>query len=112
MRNAGGVADEVTKAYAEPALVPETPWLASGKPPAPPGVKREVSNGRDVLRIKVEEGTRFVVVRGLSADARTAVVRGNPVDGVVSVPLPKAERVIVSALDRVAGRAKPVAIPR
>ena len=36
MQNAGGVADELKKVYAEPALVPETPWLAVGKPPAAP----------------------------------------------------------------------------
>jgi hypothetical protein len=111
MRNAAGVSDEVAKAYAEPALVPETPWLATGNPPAAPGVTREDLDGRAVLRIRAEEGTRFVVVRGLSADARTAAVRGVAADGTVSVPLPKADRVLVTALDRVGRESEPAETP-
>ena len=62
MRNTGGIADEVKKVYAEPALVPETPWLASGKLPAKPEVKRETVNGRDILRIQARH--RHAVRRG------------------------------------------------
>ena len=112
MRNAGGVADEVKKVYAEPALVPETPWLASGTAPAAPVVTRESLDGRDVLRIKAEEGTRFVVVRGLSTDARSAVVRGVPADGMVTVPLPLADKVVITALDRVSRESEPAEVPR
>ena len=112
MRNAAGVSDEVRKAYAEPALVPETPWLASGKTPAAPGVTRESINGSDGLRIKAEDGIRFVVVRGVSPDAQTAVVRGVAADGTASVPLPKADRVLVSAVDRTGRESDPVEVPR
>jgi uncharacterized lipoprotein YddW (UPF0748 family) len=104
MRNPEGLADEVRKVYSEPALVPEMPWLASGKLPAKPEVKRETANGRDILRIQAETGTRFIVVRGLSADQQTAAVRGPSENGVFSIPLPKAERVLVSTIDRT-GRA-------
>jgi uncharacterized lipoprotein YddW (UPF0748 family) len=107
MRNAGGVADEVAKAYAEPALVPETPWLASGDAPAPPTVTREVQGGRDVLRLTVPKGTRFVVVRGISSDMQSTVVRGVLEDGTIAVNLPKAERVVVSVVDRTGRESQP-----
>ena len=100
MRNPEGLADEVRKVYTEPALVPEMPWLASGKLPAKPEVKRETVNGRDILRIQADTGTRFVVARGLSADQETVAVRGPAEEGIVSIPLPKAERVFVSTIDR------------
>lgn len=35
MHNAGGIADALRKEYAEPALVPASPWLADGKPTKP-----------------------------------------------------------------------------
>ena len=35
LKNSGGVADEVKKMYAEPALVPATPWLGDKKPGKP-----------------------------------------------------------------------------
>jgi hypothetical protein len=53
-----------------------------------------------------------VVVRGVSPDAQLTVVRGVSADGTVSVPLPKAERVLVSALDRIGRESDPVAAPR
>ena len=36
MNNTGGVADAVKAAYAEPALVPASPWLPKREPPAAP----------------------------------------------------------------------------
>ena len=56
-------------------------------------------------------GNAFVVIRGISADARTAVVRGVQPDGTAVVPLPKAERVIVTALDRAGRESDPVDAP-
>jgi uncharacterized lipoprotein YddW (UPF0748 family) len=112
LRNPEGLADEVRKVYAEPALVPETPWLANGKPPAKPEVIHEVVNGRDMLRIKAGPGTRFVVVRSLSEDEQKAVVRGPAAEGMVSLPLPKAERVVVSVVDRVGRESEAVGVPQ
>jgi uncharacterized lipoprotein YddW (UPF0748 family) len=94
------LAGEVRKAYAEPALVPDTTWLAEGKAPARPEVAREAIDGKDVLRINANEGMRFVVVRGLSEDIRTAIIRGIGADGQLTIPLPKADRIVVSVLDR------------
>jgi len=107
MRNAAGISDEVAKAYAEPALVPETPWLASGDAPAPPTVTRAVANGRDVLRIASQKGAQFVVVRGISTDLQSVQVRGIPADGAVAVNLPKADRVIVTVVDRTGRESQP-----
>ena len=101
-----GLAGTVRKAYTDPALVPDTPWLAQGKGPAKPEVARESADGEDVLRVKAEAGTRFVVVRGLSEDFSSTVVRGLTADGQLIVPLPKADRVVVSVLDRTGREAK------
>jgi len=100
LRNPMGVADDVRKTYSEPALVPESPWLGSDNPPEKPTVTPMTVDGRDMLQIRAGADIRFVVVRGLSADEQTAVVRGLGEDGLVTIPLPKAQRVSVSVLDR------------
>jgi uncharacterized lipoprotein YddW (UPF0748 family) len=112
LRNTDGVSDAVKKAHAGPALVPESPWLAKEKSPGKPEVSRATADGRDVLRVKAAPGTRFVVVRALSADAKTAVVRGVDAGGRLTLPLPKAERVVVSAVDRVGRESEPATIEK
>ena len=100
MQNTGGVADEVRKVYAEPALVPEMPWLASGKLPAKPEVdaKQSMAATSSASRRTPARGSSWC--GGLSADQETVAVRGPAEDGVLSIPLPKAERVLVSTIDR------------
>jgi uncharacterized lipoprotein YddW (UPF0748 family) len=107
LRNPGGVADEIKKTYAEPALVPETPWLAQGKPPAKPAVTREKAEGKDVLRVKAAEGARFVVIRNLAGDAWETTVRGVAADGTATLPAP-AGKTVVSVLDRTGRKSEPV----
>src|SRR4029450_1734411 len=92
MRNAAGISDEVAKAYAEPAIVPETPWLSGDVRPAKPDVTRETIKGRDLVRIHTGASNRFVVVRGMSADGQSVIVRGFDAEGRVTLPLPKAAR--------------------
>lgn len=99
LKNPGGVADELAKVYAEPALVPESPWLTDAKPPAQP--QAALANG--TLTVKAAADTRFVVVQALVGDAWQARVHGLG-DGTVAVPLAGAKRVVVTSLDRV-GRA-------
>lgn len=99
LNNAGGVADEVAKVYAEPALVPETPWLALGKPPAKPACG--VADG--ILTVKAAIDVRFVVVQLQVGETWQTSVYG-PKDGTVTIPLGAAKRAVVTALDRV-GRA-------
>jgi len=99
MRNPGSIADELAKTYAEPALVPESPWLAEGKPPLPPEVTRVTTDGKPLLRVKTATNTRFVVVRALAGDAWTTTVRGAG-GGTVTVPVPASKRIVIVALDR------------
>src|SRR5262249_24598703 len=100
MRNPGGVADALKKTYAEPALGPESPWLASRKPRAKPEVTRETADGKPVLRIKAPAGTRFVVVRTEAAGGWATRVIGGADEGPTTVPLAGSGRVVVSVLDR------------
>ena len=77
MRNSGGVADELRKVYAEPALVPASGWLPAD------GV------------------TRFVVTREYKDGKWTATIRGPAGE------LPKADRVVVTHLDRTGREIEP-----
>ncbi len=112
MRNPAGLADDVKKTYAEPALVPETPWLADGKPPTKPEVTRELDAGRDVLRVGGQGGVRFILVRSLNDGVWTTRVRGMAQDGRTTMPLPLAERVVVSVLDRTGRESEPAEVRR
>jgi uncharacterized lipoprotein YddW (UPF0748 family) len=107
LRNPGGIADELQKTYAEPALVPETPWLAEGKAPAKPEITREKLDGKNVFRIKTGPGTRFVVVRAETGDTWKTTVTGAYAEGVT---FPATGRVVVSALDRTGRASEPVEV--
>ena len=65
-----------------------------------------------VLRVQAGDDARFVVVRSLSDDRQTVVVRGVDSKGTLTIPLPKAERVIVCVLDRVGRESEAVEAPR
>jgi uncharacterized lipoprotein YddW (UPF0748 family) len=106
LRNPGGIADELKKTYAEPALVPETPWLTDGKPPAKPGVTRETVDGTDTLRVNAGEGVRFVVVRSWKDDKWTTTVHGVAANGRATIPA-AGDRVVVSVLDRTGRESEP-----
>jgi uncharacterized lipoprotein YddW (UPF0748 family) len=62
LRNSGGVADALARVYAEPALVPASPWLGKDRPARP-----ELSwsaDARGALRIRAAgAGVRLYVVR-------------------------------------------------
>jgi hypothetical protein len=94
MRNTGGVADELRRVYAEPALVPETPWAAPKGPLAPPRVS--AAGGKLVVAAGPE--ARFVVVRSEAGGRWTTTVAAAGAD----LPRPPG-RVLVSVQDR-AGR--------
>ncbi|MBN9122581.1 MAG: family 10 glycosylhydrolase [Planctomycetes bacterium] len=96
MNNSGGIADELAKVYAEPALVPETPWLAQGAAPAKPEATREVIDGKAVLRVKTAPGTRFVVARVQKGDEWQISVS----NASGAIPAAGKGRVVVTALDR------------
>jgi uncharacterized lipoprotein YddW (UPF0748 family) len=101
MRNSGGVADAVKLAYAEPALVPGTPWLAGKEPVAKPVVERIEAKGKPALRVAAADGVRFIVTRSLVGESWTTDIRGTAAKGATTVPLPAgAARVLVQVVDR------------
>jgi uncharacterized lipoprotein YddW (UPF0748 family) len=104
MKNPGGVADEVAKAYAEPAVVPESPWLAEGKPPAKPEYTLVRRGNEQTLKLTAAPGTHFVAVQALSGDVWKTTVCGVGRNREAAIELKAARRVVVIAFDRV-GRA-------
>jgi uncharacterized lipoprotein YddW (UPF0748 family) len=110
LKNAGGVTDAVKDAYAEPALVPETPWLAKGKAPVPPTVTRDTQDGKPVFKVKVPEGVRFIVMRTLADGTWTTTVRGIG-DGSAVVPAASG-RTVFSSLDRIGRLSEAVEAPK
>jgi uncharacterized lipoprotein YddW (UPF0748 family) len=95
MRNKDGVADALKQLYAEPALVPASPWLEK---PAPPQVER----AEKMLTIKVDERVRQVVVRSRTGGKwATKVVA--PTSGAKEVSMTlegEPDLVLVSVVDR------------
>jgi uncharacterized lipoprotein YddW (UPF0748 family) len=105
MPNPGGIADELVKAYAERALVPESPWLAEGKPPAKPEARLIKEKGLSRVSVSAGPGARFVVVRTQTGDkwetdVRTARDKGETL--VPVGPVERVKRVVVSVVDRTA----------
>ncbi|MCI0701645.1 MAG: family 10 glycosylhydrolase, partial [Planctomycetia bacterium] len=98
MRNPGKIAEELKKTYAEPALVPESPWLAEGKPPAKPDAILATVEEKRLLRIKAESGIRFVVIRTQSGDTWATHVRD--LNGTLAILVAKKGRIVISVLDR------------
>ncbi|MFM8271045.1 MAG: hypothetical protein ACKODX_01805 [Gemmata sp.] len=101
IKNAGGIAEQLKRVYAEPALVPETRWLAQGEPLPKPEVVRDTANGKPVVRVKAPVCTRFVVVRTQSGETWQTSVRGPSPDGTLEEPVPETGRVLVRVMDRV-----------
>src|SRR5579883_698609 len=97
VRNSGDIADELKKVYAEPALVPESPWLAEGQRSPKPEVTLATLDGKPAFRVKAAEGTRFIVVQQLVGEAWKTNVYG-----VATEPLtiPASGRTVVVTLDR------------
>ena len=95
MRNSGGVADAVKAAYAEPALVPESPWLPADKP----ATGMSVADG---VATVTGEGVRFVVVRALKDGKWTTTVSGP------RAAWPTADKVVLTYVDRTGREIKPV----
>ena len=110
MNNPGKIADELAKVYAEPALVPETPWLAQGKPPAPPESTLVKKDNKQTLKVTAAAGTRFVAVRSLTGDAWTTSVHGVAEDGTAEFAAPAAARIVLTALDRTGRESEPVEV--
>ncbi len=110
LKNPGGIADELKKTYAELALVPESPWLAEGKPPAKPECKLSPRADKPHLDVKAAPGTRFVVLRSQSGDAWVTSVHGVAADGTATVPFTLGKRTVVVAIDLTGRASEPVEV--
>ena len=110
VNNPGGVADAVKSAYAEPALVPATPWLAQGDPPAAPKVEKAMVDGKPVLRVTAGNDPDVLIIRGKVGDKWETEIHGM-VDGVVTVPMTSNRDFRISVQDR-AGRESLFATPK
>jgi len=100
MKDTGGVADELKKAYAEPALVPSSPWLGDRKP-GKPAVSLDGQNlgYRVAIRSGAGEPARWFVVRSLGSGKWQAQVVPADAKGEAATFAP-AGPVVVSALSR------------
>ena len=104
MHNSGGVADALAGVYAEPALVPASPWL-DDTPPAKPTVTRD---GNEIRITPAGEPVRLFVVRTRTGDKWGTLLRAADGEKAVMMKLPAADEVRVSAIDR-AGNEGPAA---
>jgi uncharacterized lipoprotein YddW (UPF0748 family) len=111
MNNKGGVADALKAVYAEPALVPASPWLGD-KPPARPWVRWATESGRGSLLIRPPDESvrlkdilnppRLYVVRSLAGGTWSTKIVPADHRNAVTVPFPAVpEQFVVTAIDRV-----------
>jgi hypothetical protein len=104
MKNSGGIADKLKKGlYAEPALVPETPWLGH-ETPEKPDVTAKRTNGGIAVEVKMPSGkepwqwlVRVLTTKG----SRTSILPGGMSEQVVAMPNDvDARTVMVSGISR------------
>jgi uncharacterized lipoprotein YddW (UPF0748 family) len=108
MSNPDNLVDGLAKTYAERALVPESPWLAVGKPPAPPEAHLVMQRGLRGVYVKTAPGVRFTVVRTQTADGWHTIIKGTTEKRDQIILLPKTGCVVVSDLDRTGRESDPV----
>jgi uncharacterized lipoprotein YddW (UPF0748 family) len=114
-RNAGGIADDlIAGPYREPALIPESPWLAEGQgdPPAAPNVKVKKAGGKWVVTREASRADEpwLWVVKARHAGAWHFVVVPGAEQSCDLAFLPKnvsPQAIAVSLVDRI-GREGPV----
>lgn len=107
LNNKAGVTDVVAKLYAEPALVPASPWLGKGRPGKPILSRREADGGLALAIKPAGDDIRLHVVRQLVGDKwRVDIVPAGRDDEWKSDKSPK--RVVVTSIDRVGQESDPV----
>ena len=110
LRDPDGLGKMFEKVYAEPALVPASPWLGRGKPNKPGVVV--VGDGAYALLLTPGENTRFVAVRTRAGVAWTTKLL--VADGCKPLTLPfriKPDEVVVTAVDRNGVESDPAGTP-
>ncbi len=104
MRNSDGIADKLKNGlYAEPALVPESPWLGHGTPAKAAVAAKQVEGGVAV-EMKVPSGKepwQWLVRILTSKGWKTSILPGGMNEQVVAMPDGvEARVVIVSGISR------------
>src|SRR4051812_9791118 len=104
MKNSGGIADKLKSGlYAEPALVPESPWLGEESPGKPVISAKRIGDG---VLVQIKKGARKApwqwLVRMKTADGWTTKILPGQ-DSEVKIALPSGtnvEAVAVSGVSR------------
>ena len=108
MQNVDGIADKLAEAYAEPALVPASPWLDQ-TPPARPlaAVMRDSTIGGEtvIVRFAPQEGAKggigwWVLQLRVNGTWQTAILPGTERRRILSTDEAAADVVSVTAVDR------------
>jgi uncharacterized lipoprotein YddW (UPF0748 family) len=104
MRNSGGIADKLKRGpYAEPALVPESPWLGH-ETPEKPEVSAKRTDGGVAVELKVPDGKapwQWLVRVLTNKGWKTVVLPGGMNEQVVALPNDvDARSVLVSGVSR------------
>jgi uncharacterized lipoprotein YddW (UPF0748 family) len=98
LNNKLGIADELKKAYAKPALVPESPWLAGGTP-APTAPTANIEGASLTFGPASETTRQFVIAVKSGGDWTHQIV---PAIGTAKCEVPpNAESVAVASVDRI-----------
>ena len=113
MNNVEGIADRLASLYAEPALVPASPWLDSA-PPSKPVVHivRDGVAGASAIGFASRKGERvwqWVVQSRVNGGWRTALLPGTERTYILKDDASDADYVSVAAVDRT-GNVSPAAI--
>ena len=111
LKNTGGVADALVTVYAEPALVPASPWL-DGQPPSEPDVSLRAD--RRELRIEpTGEPARWFVIRKLQSGKWETLIHRADGKKVIRVSFAAAvDKVVVTAINRVGNESKAVEVAK
>jgi uncharacterized lipoprotein YddW (UPF0748 family) len=113
MRDKGGVAAALKELYAEPALVPASPWLGRELPAAPLAEWQPAAGGKALTIRPAGDGVRQVVVRSLAGGKWLVQILPLPADGskpiAVTFATPPTEA-RVTAVDRTGNESEAAAV--
>lgn len=113
MNNKGGIADTLKAVYAEPALVPATPWAAGKAPPLPEVTAKSRAGERGILQIYMRpeprDAIRLYVVRSEAAGKWSLQIVPARPDTTVRLDA-EPTRVLVTTIDRAGRESAPARI--
>ncbi len=114
MKNKEGIADKLKKGpYAEPALVPETPWLGH-EVPEKPEVSARGAEGGVAVEMKVTDGKepwQWLVRVRTTNGWKTSIVPGGESKKLIALPMGSdAKGVTVSGISRLGREGEPVRV--